>query len=301
MIKRILDASASDFAAMNAAELAESIRLAEGRTLAVVASVAGQSPVDRVTHAELAASMGADLVILDQYDYLKPRLDGLTGDLANSAQPLRNLKRLVGRPVGLNLVVADEAEGKTLGGRWVTPEHMDAIVSQGADIVFISPSNPRNMARERLCAAAQMIRAQHLEQVMVVANPNFPTPPRRPADLLGMQAVVSSLLQSGCHGIALPLPGSKQGWEMEPTARLIDTIHEEGGLAWLLVTSSVEGAPLDVIQSLALQAKMLGADVYRLDEAGMAGIPSMQNILAFSLTIRGERHTYRRMAMSPLR
>jgi hypothetical protein len=49
---------------------------------------------------------------------------------------------------------------------------------------------------------------------------------------------------------------------------------------------------------LALQAKMLGFDVHRLDEAGLSGMPTPENILAYSLAIRGERHTYRRMALS---
>lgn len=60
-------------------------------------------------------------------------------------------------------------------------------------------------------------------------------------------------------------------------------------------------SPRENIQQMALNAKMLGGDVYRLDEAGLAGMPLPENILEFSLTIRGKRHIYRRMALSVLR
>jgi hypothetical protein len=99
-------------------------------------------------------------------------------------------------------------------------------------------------------------------------------------------------------GVGLPLPGSKQGWTVEAAARLVDCIHSEGGLAWSIITGSVEGSQAETMIQLALQAKMIGFDVHRLDEAGLSGMPSPENILNYSLAIRGERHTYRRMAMS---
>ena len=101
--------------------------------------------------------------------------------------------------------------------------------------------------------------------------------------------------------VALPMPGSAQGWTLEAVKALIDNAHAAGGLVWLLVTGSVEGATTDVMHRLALEGKMLGADAYRLDEAGMGGMPKPENITAFSLALRGERHTYRRMGASPLR
>ena len=50
MVKRILDATASDFKAMNGAQLAESIRLAEGRTLAAEVICASTPPIDGISH-----------------------------------------------------------------------------------------------------------------------------------------------------------------------------------------------------------------------------------------------------------
>jgi hypothetical protein len=97
------------------------------------------------------------------------------------------------------------------------------------------------------------------------------------------------------------MPGSKQGWRLDETAELVDNIHSYHGLVWLIMTGSVEGSPVENIHQMALNAKMIGGDVYRLDEAGLSGMPLPENIFEFSLTVKGKRHTYRRMALSPLR
>jgi hypothetical protein len=89
-----------------------------------------------------------------------------------------------------------------------------------------------------------------------------------------------------------------KGWLFDQTCQIIDGIQQNQGLAWLFVTGSVEGASEDAMVQLALAAKQLGADAYRLDEAGLSGMPIPENILTFSIAIRGRRHTYRRMAIS---
>jgi hypothetical protein len=47
-----------------------------------------------------------------------------------------------------------------------------------------------------------------------------------------------------------------------------------------------------------LMSKMTGADILHIGDAGYSGMANPENILAFSLAIRGRRHTYRRMAVS---
>ena len=56
MVKRILDAMASDFRAMSKADLLESIRLAEGRTICAEVVCVTLPLVDGVTNAETAAA-----------------------------------------------------------------------------------------------------------------------------------------------------------------------------------------------------------------------------------------------------
>lgn len=298
MTTRILDAVASEFMSMNALDLVESIRKSEGRTISVEVICTDEPPVDGVTHAELASAMGADIIVLDRYNPPAPKIVGAPASLLNSGMPLAGLRKLIGRPVGINLLV-----GKNLpvekAGRAFTPEIAQAACKQGADIFFIINQPAYGGSLAQMCSAGEWVRANLNNKVMAVAVTSASTPPpRAPDEVNAFCDTLKPLLQAGYLGVGIPLPGSKQGWTLEAAARLVDCIHAEGGLAWAILTGSVEGSPREAIIHLALQAKMLGFDVHRLDEAGLSGMPSPQNIFTYSLALRGERHTYRRMALS---
>jgi hypothetical protein len=298
MTVRILDAAASDFAAMNAADLFNSIQKGEGRALAVEVICTDQPPVDGITHAELAASLGADMILLDRYDPPSPVILGAPDSLMRSNAPLAGLKNLIGRPVGINLLVGSNIPSQK-AGRAFTPEIAFTACEQGADIFFMINQPAYGGTLEQMRSAGMWVHSHLGNKVMPVAVTSASTlPPRSAAEIEAFADTLKPLLQGGFMGVGLPLPGSKQGWMLDATARLVDCIHAEGGLAWAILTGSVEGSPREAMIQLAIQAKMLGFDVHRLDEAGLSGMPSPENIMSYSLAIRGERHTYRRMALS---
>ncbi|HBT16182.1 MAG TPA: PEP phosphonomutase, partial [Firmicutes bacterium] len=47
-----------------------------------------------------------------------------------------------------------------------------------------------------------------------------------------------------------------------------------------------------------LLCKMTGTDLHHLGDAGYPGIAIPENIMSYSIAIRGKRHTYSRMARS---
>ncbi|HML20523.1 MAG TPA: hypothetical protein PKD09_02675 [Aggregatilinea sp.] len=301
MAVRLLDAFASDFARMSGADLAASIRQAEGRTLAAEVILSSEPPVEGVSHGEIAAAMGADLIALDAYDPFAPAIPGAPASVLDDPTPLEAYSRLLGRPVGINLIVADADLGSGLGGRRVSEASVEAVAAQGADFVFLYVRPKMGGTPEMMQAAARLI-ADRAPDVMLIGVPSFSLPaPRDAQGVAGYLQQASALLDAGCAGIGLPAPGSKQGWLFEPTAQIIDAIHAREALAWLFVTGSIEGASTDAMVQIALAAKQLGADAVRLDEAGLSGMPVPENILVFSIALRGKRHTYRRMAASILR
>ena len=301
MTSRILDATASEFMAMNALELAESIRKGEGRAISVEVICTDQPPVDGVTHAELAAALGADIIVLDRYDPPAPVILGAPDSLMRSVTPLADLKKMIGRPIGINLLVGDNLPAAK-ARRGFTSTIAETACEQGADIFFVINQPTYGGTVQQMCAAGEWVREHLHNKIMAIAVTSASTPPPRTAvEIESFSDTIKTLLQAGYLGIGLPLPGSKQGWKLDATARLVDCIHAEGGLAWAILTGSVEGSPREAMINLALQAKMLGFDVHRLDEAGLSGMPSPENILTYSLAIRGERHTYRRMALSVYR
>lgn len=298
-VTRLLDASSSQLLALTGGELAESIRLSEGRTVAAEVLCDAASPVEGVSHGELAAAFGADLVALDRYDPLRPLVSNVA---LPAAEPLRAYARLLGRPVGVNLIVAAGEAETALGGRSFSAAHAEHAAEQGAQAIFVYVRPRQGGTHAMMVQRIAEVHGLLGDRLLLVGVPSFSRPaPRDAAALDAFRADLSMLIEAGCQAAALPMPGSKQGWTVEAAGGLTDAIHAAGALAWLFVTHSVEGAQPGVMTALALDAKRVGADAVRLDEAGLSGMPAPENILAFSLALRGARHTYRRMAASILR
>jgi hypothetical protein len=57
-------------------------------------------------------------------------------------------------------------------------------------------------------------------------------------------------------------------------------------------------ADIEAVRQIALWSKMAGADIPHIGDADYSGMANPENILAFSVAIRGRRCTYRRMAAS---
>ena len=64
------------------------------------------------------------------------------------------------------------------------------------------------------------------------------------------------------------------------------------------IGTSQEGASEAVIEKIALMSKMAGVDIQHIGDCGTFGMALPENIMKLSVTIRGVRHTYRRMAQS---
>ena len=102
MARRILDCTASDFAKFTKVDLLESIRKSEGRVIACETIGAVQPMLNDVTNAEFVAAMGADILLLNMFDVQHPGILGLPKNTAPE-DTIRCLKKLTGRPVGINL------------------------------------------------------------------------------------------------------------------------------------------------------------------------------------------------------
>jgi len=314
LIKRITDVTSTEFQEMSVEELVKSIRAAEGRTVA--AEVVCRIPplVDGVTNAELAAAMGADIIIINRYNVDHPEVLGLPSVCEESGtksdgERLRGIgvtigevKRLIGRPVGINLEPARNFTEED-HGRLATPENAQKALAQGADIIFVTGTPGTGVTNEAIASATRAIRDALGHRVFIVSGKPVSS---SIASETGVNLItpddVKAFRAAGCDAVALPMPGGSPGWTTEAVRRLVSVVHEEGALAWLVLAGSVEGSCTDVIHRIALEAKMTGADVHEIGEGGFSiSIAVPENIMEYSIALRGRRHTYRRMAMSPLR
>jgi hypothetical protein len=76
MSGRLIDLPPRKLVRLKGRELLEAIRRSEGRTVVAEIAAAVFPPVDGCSQAELAAAFGADLLLLNLYDVLHPRVLG---------------------------------------------------------------------------------------------------------------------------------------------------------------------------------------------------------------------------------
>lgn len=315
-VPRILDARASHFAHMSAPQLFDSIRRTEGRTLAAEVVVPAPPLVDGVSNPELASAFGADLLILNFYDVKSPWVTGLPNDLVASPHaaagsqaaaplsPLAQVAALTGRPVGINLEPAAPEAGLP-EGRLATPEGARLAVEQGALCLLITGNPATGVTNESIYKALSVIRQAVGDKALVISGKmhgagTWPVLGESYRPLVTAEDV-AAFADAGCQVMLLPAPGTVPGMSLSDVARLAEQAHRRGLLVMTSVGTSQEGADEATIRRLALDAKEAGADIHHIGDAGYHGVAVPENILAYSLAIRGRRHTYRRMASSVLR
>lgn len=305
-MKRLLDCTASDFEKMTGKELKLSIRASEGRTIVaeVIGSVNPYYPA--VTNAEMAAAFGADLILLNFFDVFNPSMEGLTVDEPETI--VKTLKRLVGRPIGLNLEPVD-LEAKQMEsfielpeGRLATAKSLQKAKELGFDFVCLTGNPKTGVSNAEITKAIQKARSIFGENGLIIAGKMHSAGVAGETGIHMMSTdTLSSFIEAGADVILIPSPGTVPGFTVEKTAKLVDLVHEWGAMAILTTGTSQEGADVDTIKQIALNSKMAGADLFHIGDAGQAGMAIPENITAYSIAVRGKRHTYVRMAASILR
>ena len=109
---------------------------------------------------------------------------------------------------------------------------------------------------------------------------------------------IAAFAAAGADIILLPAPGTVPGITTEYVRELVSYAHSLGCLTITAIGTSQEGADVATIRQIALMCKMTGTDIHHLGDAGYGGIALPENIQAYSIAVRGIRHTYRRMAAS---
>lgn len=304
-MKRLLDCTPSDLQNCTKPELLGALAACEGRVLAC--ETIGITPpllVD-VTNAEYAASLSADILLLNMFDVQHPVINALPKVAAEDT--VREIKRLTGRVVGINLEPVDPQAAKSndgtlwkmSAGRLATAENAVRAAEMGVDIVVLTGNPGNGVSNSAIVESLRSIRAavgdrlilaagkMHASGVAGEGGENILTPDD-----------VRDFIQAGADIILLPAPGTVPGITQEYAHRLISGIHAAGKLALTAIGTSQEGADTATIRQIALMCKMAGADIHHIGDTGVPGMALPQNILAYSIAIRGERHTYHKMAQS---
>ena len=304
MAKRFLDCCASDFAKFTKEDLLESIRKSEGRVLACETIGTVQPMLGNVTNAEFVASMGADIILLNMFDVQKPVINGLPA--CKPEETVRLLKKLTGRPIGINLEPVEEGEEgetdplwKMSAGRRATVENAQRAKELGVDLILLTGNPGMGVSNPAIVRTLRQFKEAVGDRIVLAAGKMHAAGVlSEAAENIMTEQDVAQFVEAGAEILLLPAPGTVPGITVEYARSLVTCAHKLGALTITALGTSQEGADTDTIKRLALLCKMTGTDLHHLGDAGYAGMSLPENIMAYSVAVRGIRHTYHRMAVS---
>lgn len=305
-MKRILDCHASDFAAMDKAALLAAIGGAEGRTIACETIGAIIPMLGDITNAEFAAAMGADILLLNMFDVQNPVIRGLPK--CEPEDTVRLLKKLTGRPIGINLEPVEQVLSSTdpeenmwamTSGRKATLENARRAADMGVNFILLTGNPGTGVTNEAIVQTLASYKRELGDRLILAAGKMHASGIlTEGAEHIITKSDIAAFAHAGADIILMPAPGTVPGITIEYVRELIAYAHSLGCLTITAIGTSQEGADVATIRQIALMCKMAGTDIHHLGDSGYGGMALPENIQAYSIAVRGIRHTYRRMADS---
>lgn len=301
-MKRIIDCNASDFLKATPQDLLSSIAAAEGRTIACE-TIGPMMPIfGDVTNAEVAACVGADILLLNLFDVNDPIINALPS--VPPMERVRELKRLTGRPVGINLEPVELKENDDnmwamTPGRQATLENGRKAAEMGVNFILLTGNPGTGVSNTAIVDTLKVYKKELGDKLVLAAGKMHASGILSEAgENIITKADIKAFREAGADIILLPAPGTVPGITMEYVRSLVTYAHSLGALTITAIGTSQEGADVDTIRSIALMCKMTGTDIHHIGDSGFNGMALPENIQSYSVAIRGIRHTYRRMARS---
>ena len=305
-MKRMLDCQGSDFAKMSREELLYAIAHAEGRTIACETIGSIQPMLGDITNAEFAAAMGADILLLNIFDVQNPSIRALPK--TEPEHVIRKLKELTGRPVGINLEPVEQVLSSLdpeenmwamTDGRKATLENARKAADMGVNMILLTGNPGVGVTNAAIVQTLELYKKELGDRLILAAGKMHASGiVTEGAENIITKADVKAFAEAGADIILLPAPGTVPGISMDYVRELIAYAHSLGCLTITAIGTSQEGADTATIRQIALMCKMAGTDIHHLGDSGYGGMALPENIQAYSIAVRGIRHTYRRMAGS---
>lgn len=302
-VKRLISAPGSIIEDMSATDLKRSIALSEGRVvMGQHLLFDGKGLVRGVTNTELLFAFGADMVMLNTFNFDDP-----SANLGLQGLTVRELKKLCRRPIGVYLGCPHEGvdvddELYSVGGMTATREHVAQAVEMGADFLVLGGNPGAGTRLEDVIRTTREVKDTYGDDVLLFAGKWEDGADERvlgdPLADYDPKQVIGRLIDAGADVIDLPCPGSRAGITTEDVRDLVTFAHtyKPGTLAMCFLNSSVEGADPDTVRLIALQMKETGADIHAIGDGGFAGCSSPENVHQLSVSLKGRPYTYSRMA-----
>ena len=319
MSKRYLELTPTQLTQLSKQDFLDGIRASEGRVVGAYVCPLAPNYIEKVSNAELVAAFGADYITLEGYDPREVQFPGLPSknpeddiDTRSKLQvelgkgyTIPEIKKLTGRPVGMILLVPRENE--VFGGIYKEPiyskEMMEYLIQEQYDFICLC-----GYGQEPLIQAVSEASALFKDQIVIEAGiPHGPGaidgdfPPHNLREVVTPE-FVRRLAHAGADIVDIPAVDIVPGFNMEYVSQLVTEIHEEHSLAASSVAHSLEASSKEVLERIILDNKVCGVDMFNIAAGGVfESVTLPETLKDICIAVKGKRHTYRRMAQSPLR
>lgn len=224
-MKRLISANPSEILNMTAQELKQSIQASEGRVVLSENVVIRETFVGDITNAEIAKAFGADMILLNCFDVFNPKVFGLD---CEDSQVVRELHRLVGAPIGVNLEPVDlqadmlEEVQVIAAGRQASQASFEQIEKLGFDFVCLTGNPGTGVSNKEIIDAVKLAK-QHFSGLIIAGKMHGAGVSEPVTDL----QTAEKLLDAGADVILVPAVGTVPAFSDEEMRAVVDLVHSK--------------------------------------------------------------------------
>jgi len=292
--KRILDLTGSELARITPDDMKRAILASEGRTIMAEVVATAPSLVDGISNVEIAASMGADIVLLNMLDILNPKVEGIPSHIDN----LSKLSMFVLRYIGNNLEPS-ESLGANLGRR-LTETTVSRSIELGSRLIAVTGNPGAGVTWNKIEWGVELCHRVVGSRAIILGGKMHGGGVKE--DPIYDFKKIETVLSAGADGIIVPAPYTSKGSHPSVVRLVHKLVERYDALLVCAIGTSQEGSFHSVVRSIALHSKACGCDIHHIGDSGYRmGIALPGNIWTLSLAIRGIRHTLRRVSQSHMR
>lgn len=294
-MKRFLSCNPSEIIKLTKDELFLSIKSSEGRIILSENVVVSEPFLKEITNSEIAVSFGADLILLNCVDVLNIDIKGMK----KTNSMISDLKKLVSRPIGVNLEpIDDNAEMledriDITKGRTINKKTLEALNNEGFDFLCITGNPGTGVTTKSIEKAIKLARS--IFKGLIIAGKMHGAGTN---EEIYDKNIIKKFIDAGADVIMIPSPCTVPGSSIEVCKEIVDFVKSKGKLTMGAIGTSQETSDIDTIKQIGLYNKMVGFDIHHIGDAGSGGIAPYNNIFELSKSVRGIRHTLKMICTS---
>ena len=295
MSKRLLNCFTSDFLTMSKEELKLAIKANEGRTI-ISENIVTQEPFAHgITNSEVARSFGADLILLNTFDVNKKFIWGLP----ETDEPIKLLKKLVGRPIGVNLEPVDtsadmlEKIDLIAEGRICSKNTLEKAEELGFDFICLTGNPATGVTNSEISKGVKLAK-KYFKGLIIAGKMHGSGVDEK---FISLDSI-KEFIENGADIIMVPAIGTIPGFTQNELIEIVKYVKSKGCLIMSAIGTSQESGRKEMIRDIAIQNKIAGVDIQHIGDGSHSGVAPYENIFEMSLALRGSRHTVRMVAGS---